>query len=66
MRPLGFAVLIATGLLAAPAVAHADGFISPTVGVNFGGQAGGTLVNCRRNSAARSTGASPPAGWAKA
>src|SRR5262245_56522220 len=44
MRPaLGFAVLLATGLLAAPVSAHADGFISPTVGVNFGGQAGGTL-----------------------
>jgi opacity protein-like surface antigen len=50
MRPLGFAVLIATGLLAAPTVAHADGFISPNVGVNFGGQAGGTLVNSVNNS----------------
>jgi len=46
MRPvLGFAVLLATGLLAAPTLAHADGFISPNVGVNFGGQAGGTLRN---------------------
>ncbi len=44
MRPaLGFAVLLATGLLAAPLPAHADGFISPSVGVSFGGQAGGTL-----------------------
>ena len=44
MRPvLGFAVLLATGLLAMPASARADGFISPNVGVNFGGQAGGTL-----------------------
>ena len=44
MRPaFGFAVLLATGLLAAPLPAHADGFISPTVGINFGGQAGGTL-----------------------
>src|SRR5439155_2931962 len=44
MRPaFGFAVLLATGLLAAPLPARADGFISPTVGVNFGGQAGGTL-----------------------
>jgi opacity protein-like surface antigen len=44
MKPvLGFAVLLATGLLAAPLPAHADGFISPTIGVNFGGQAGGTL-----------------------
>ena len=46
MRPaLGFTVLLATGLLAVPVVAHADGFISPNVGVNFGGQAGGTLRN---------------------
>jgi opacity protein-like surface antigen len=46
MRPaLGFAVLLSTGLLAAPTLAHADGFISPNVGVNFGGQAGGTLRN---------------------
>jgi len=46
MRPaLGFAVLFAIGLLAAPAPARADGFISPNVGVNFGGQAGGTLRN---------------------
>ena len=44
MRPaFGFAVLFATSLLAAPMLAHADGFISPNVGVNFGGQAGGTL-----------------------
>jgi opacity protein-like surface antigen len=45
MKPAyGFAVLLATGLLLASAApAHADGFISPTVGVNFGGQAGGTL-----------------------
>jgi opacity protein-like surface antigen len=40
---LGFAILLVTGVLAAPLPAHADGFISPTVGVNFGGQAGGTL-----------------------
>ena len=39
----GFAVLIATGLLLSAVPAHADGFISPTVGVNFGGDAGGTL-----------------------
>jgi opacity protein-like surface antigen len=46
MKPaLGFAILLATGLLAAPTLARADGFISPNVGVNFGGQAGGTLRN---------------------
>jgi len=46
MRPaLGLAVLLGIGLLAAPAPARADGFISPNVGVNFGGQAGGTLRN---------------------
>jgi opacity protein-like surface antigen len=51
MKPaIGFAILLATGVLAAPLPAHADGFISPTVGVNFGGQAGGTLVNAVNNS----------------
>ena len=46
MRPVyGFAILLVTGVLAAPLPARADGFISPNVGVNFGGQAGGTLVN---------------------
>jgi opacity protein-like surface antigen len=39
-----------TGVLAAPLPARADGFISPNVGVNFGGQAGGTLVNAVNNS----------------
>src|SRR5215472_2877000 len=44
MRPVyGFAILLVTGVLAAPLPARADGFISPTVGVNFGGQAGTTL-----------------------
>ena len=41
----GFAILLVTGVLAAPLPAHADGFISPNIGVNFGGQAGGTLRN---------------------
>ena len=41
----GFAILLVTGVLAAPFPARADGFISPNIGVNFGGQAGGTLVN---------------------
>jgi len=40
---LGFAVLMGTALLFSAAPARADGFISPSVGVNFGGQAGGTL-----------------------
>lgn len=44
MKPLyGFAVLLATGLLVSATPAHADGFVSPTIGVNFGGDAGGTL-----------------------
>jgi opacity protein-like surface antigen len=44
MKPVhGFAVLIATGLLASASPARADGFISPTIGVNFGGSAGGNL-----------------------
>jgi len=42
-RVYGFAVLLATGVFLSAAPAYADGFISPTVGVNFGGQAGGTL-----------------------
>jgi len=58
---LGFAVLFGIGLLAAPAPAHADGFISPTVGINFGGQAGGTLVNAVNNSNKVSWGVA--AGW---
>ena len=62
MRPaLGFAVLLTAGLLAAPTLAHADGFISPNVGVNFGGQAGGTLVNSVNNSNKISWGVA--AGW---
>lgn len=44
MKPLhGFLVLLVTGLFLHPAPARADGFISPTVGANFGGDAGGTL-----------------------
>ncbi len=44
MKPsYGFAVLFATGLLLSASPVRADGFISPSVGVNFGGQAGGTL-----------------------
>ena len=39
----GLTVLLAGGLLLAAAPAHADGFISPSVGVNFGGSAGGNL-----------------------
>jgi len=58
---LGFAVLFGIGLLAGPAPAHADGFISPTVGINFGGQAGGTLVNAVNNSNKVSWGVA--AGW---
>src|SRR5579871_2792264 len=51
MRPaFGLGVLLAAGLLASTATpAHADGFISPTIGVDFGGQAGGTLVNSVNN-----------------
>jgi opacity protein-like surface antigen len=44
MKPAyGFAVLLAAGVLMSAAPAQADGFISPSVGVNFGGSAGGTL-----------------------
>jgi hypothetical protein len=37
MHRLILSVLVAGALLAMPATAHADGFISPYLGVNFGG-----------------------------
>jgi len=62
MRPVyGFAILLVTGVLAAPLPAHADGFISPNIGVNFGGQAGGTLINAVNDSNKISWGVA--AGW---
>jgi len=42
-RVYGLAVLLTAGVLAGATPAHADGFISPSVGVTFGGSAGGTL-----------------------
>ncbi len=52
MKPVyGFAVLFAAGLLCTAAPAHADGFVSPTIGVNFGGQAGGTLTSAASGAA---------------
>ena len=57
----GFAILLVTGVLAAPFPARADGFISPNIGVNFGGQAGGTLVNAVNDSNKISWGVA--AGW---
>jgi opacity protein-like surface antigen len=48
-RTHGFAVLLAAGLLASAAPARADGFISPTIGVNFGGSAGGNLRTATNN-----------------
>lgn len=37
MRQLMVRVLVATTLLALPVAAHADGFLSPYIGYNFGG-----------------------------
>ena len=52
MKPAyGFAVLCAAALLATAAPAHADGFISPSVGVNFGGSAGGNLRTATNSAA---------------
>jgi opacity protein-like surface antigen len=42
-RVYGFVGLVITALFLTPASTRADGFISPTIGVNFGGSAGGTL-----------------------
>ena len=37
MKRLMSPILVAVALLSAPAAAHADGFLSPFIGVNFGG-----------------------------
>src|ERR1041384_7174221 len=64
MKPLfGFTVLLATGLLFPAAPAHADGFISPSVGVNFGGQAGGTLVSNTSTTASAPASAGSKLNW---
>ena len=57
----GFAALLATGLLLTAAPARADGFVSPTIGVDFGGNAGDTLRGAANNSNKINFGAS--AGW---
>ena len=62
-RVYGFAVLSVTGLLAYAAPAKADGFISPSVGVNFGGQAGGTLVSNTSTAASSPTSAGSKINW---
>ncbi len=46
----GIAVLLATGLCLTAAPAHADGFVSPTIGVDFAGAAGSTLTGATSNS----------------
>ena len=57
----GFAALLATGLLLTAAPARADGFVSPTIGVDFGGNAGSTLQGAANNSNKINVGAA--AGW---
>lgn len=64
MKPAyGFAVLCASALLFSAAPARADGFISPSVGVNFGGQAGGTLVGNASTAASSPTSAGSKINW---
>ncbi len=57
----GFAALLATGLLLTAAPARADGYVSPTIGVDFGGSAGGTLRGAANNGNKTNFGAA--AGW---
>jgi opacity protein-like surface antigen len=64
MKPsYGSAVVFAAALLFSAAPAHADGFISPSVGVNFGGQAGGTLVSNTSTAASSPTSAGSKINW---
>ncbi len=57
----GIAALLTAGLLFTAAPARADGFVSPTIGVDFGGSAGGTLQGASNNSNKINVGAA--AGW---
>jgi opacity protein-like surface antigen len=57
----GFAALCATSLLLTAAPARADGFVSPTIGVDFGGNAGDTLRGAANDSKKINFGAA--AGW---
>src|SRR6516164_7436239 len=54
----------AFGLLLSAAPARADGFVSPTVGVDFGGNAGSTLRGAVNNSNKLNVGAA--VGWMSA
>ncbi|HKF69625.1 MAG TPA: outer membrane beta-barrel protein [Vicinamibacterales bacterium] len=58
------AVVCTFGLLLSAAPARADGFVSPTVGVNFGGNAGTTLRGAVDNSQRLNVGAA--VGWMSA
>jgi len=55
------AALCTFGLLLSAAPAHADGFISPSIGVDFGGNAGSTLRGAANNSNKLNVGVA--AGW---
>jgi opacity protein-like surface antigen len=58
------AVVCAFGLLLSAAPARADGFVSPSVGVDFGGNAGSTLRGAVNNSNKLNVGAA--VGWMSA
>src|SRR5215831_16209667 len=58
------AVVCTFGLLMSAAPAHADGFVSPSVGVDFGGNAGSTLRGAVNNSNKLNVGAA--VGWMSA
>jgi outer membrane protein with beta-barrel domain len=58
------AVVCAFGLLLSAAPARADGFVSPSVGVDFGGNAGTTLRGAVNNSQQLNVGAA--VGWMSA
>jgi hypothetical protein len=65
MRPVyAVGAVCAFGLLLSAAPARADGFVSPSVGVDFGGNAGSTLRGAVNNSQRLNVGAA--VGWMSA
>jgi hypothetical protein len=62
MKPLfAVAILSVLGLLLGSAPVKADGFITPSIGANFGGDAGTTLIDAAQDSSKVSYGVA--AGW---
>ena len=61
MRIKSFAPVLIVGVLLAAAPAYADGFIVPSLGANFGGDAGSTLVGAVDDSSKATYGVA--AGW---